>query len=517
MAGQICTALFNGKLTKATGSTKEAFDYVVGTIRLAGLLHDLGHGPFSHLFESCLKHLNLKVGDLATELKIPAKWLTRDAKSAYYDARLKHEHFSFALTKILAKDCRFDAQDVCSMLSDDFRPSNTMAKHLGTIAKLFSKTVEPESLKQCLKQVLSGEIDADRLDYLRRDSHFCGIRIAGIDLDHILASISLAVNGSFYIQLKRNAVPAIEQVLVSRKQMFNQVYNHRINASYDEVLLGVLYELFDDKKLKPPKTYSDFMVLTDEYIDQILVNEGVNSKKFKNGNLTELRKAFYLTRTTLERVHEVTVPAHRKVVETKKLSLMFNTKKTARILHQIELKEFTKLTRWGGKGNNSAIRVPSEIPDCPAMPINQESEVINSSLWQTNSVKIVVFEGYKKSAANRKLKQKSGRLSNPSFQKNLLQLQKRARGLTNEIKAAVRVTEALLRDSVVNLVLDKAKESADSTDVHQFLKSIPPKAKGGILTVYISDSDRTQLADKWQKKESWVTREKLLKQYLKVA
>ena len=135
--------------------TTEEIDALRSRVRLAGLLHDLGHGPFSHASEPVFPKL--------TELPLDWSWWKTKP-----DRRAVHEDYSVLLIQTMAKEGLFDeafAQDICSLIHKDLVASSF-------VTTLIKKV---PGLKSVLKGLISGEVDCDRMDYLLRDSYFCGV------------------------------------------------------------------------------------------------------------------------------------------------------------------------------------------------------------------------------------------------------------------------------------------------------------------------------------------------------
>lgn len=150
---------------------------------VAALLHDIGHGPYSHAFEHTFKVDHEKIG-----------------------ATLILEHPE--LRKIL------DQVDL------DF--ANDVA------AVILRKSKYP-----IIEQMISSQLDADRLDYLERDAYFTGAAYGHIDLDRLLRVATVINNQIVY---KVSGVPAIENFLLSRAHMHYQVYYHPKARAYEAIL-----------------------------------------------------------------------------------------------------------------------------------------------------------------------------------------------------------------------------------------------------------------------------------------
>jgi HD superfamily phosphohydrolase len=190
------------------------------TLRLAVLFHDLGHAPLSHASEGIMPPLSaLGVAPWARE---PSA-----RRAGHEDYTLK-----LVLDSGLAAEVR-----------RRFSPRGIEAEH---IAGLICGRVPPgaspyrsrgRDLLPVLRQVVSGELDADRMDYLQRDSFFTGVNYGKFDADWIVQNLAVVQREErVYLALQHRAVFAFEDFLLSRYHMFLSVYFHSTSVGY-EVLL----------------------------------------------------------------------------------------------------------------------------------------------------------------------------------------------------------------------------------------------------------------------------------------
>ena len=92
-----------------------------------------------------------------------------------------------------------------------------------------------------LSQLVSSELDVDRLDYLERDSYFCGTNYGNIDLEWILSNLQMhQVEGKLYLGLGRRALYTFDDFLLSRHHMNLMVYFHHKSIIYEEMLIRYL-------------------------------------------------------------------------------------------------------------------------------------------------------------------------------------------------------------------------------------------------------------------------------------
>ncbi|QLH07733.1 HD domain-containing protein [Nitrosopumilus ureiphilus] len=188
-------------------------------LRLSGLLHDIGHGPFSHLFEEIIQK-----------------------------RKFSHEDFG---RKIILKS------EIGDILSKN-----------GYDKKLVTTIAFGDSKFQYLNEIVSGTLSADMMDYLLRDGYFTGAEHAKIDHKRITQSLDVHKKK---LALERSALYSFESMMHSRYQMFKAVYFHKTVRAAEVMLLEAL-RLSDDEFGFTTFNLNEFVKLTDEYVLSTLVS-----------------------------------------------------------------------------------------------------------------------------------------------------------------------------------------------------------------------------------------------------
>lgn len=212
-----------------------------GRVQLAALVHDIGHGPFSHVSEEVFERL---AGGQSIHEKISA-------------AIVKHDP---AVSAALGED---NAEWIADLLT-----------HTGHANK-----------RSFERDVVSGPADIDKLDYLLRDSHYCGVNYGRYDLDKVIEAARrlddpYAHEG--YLAFHIDGVFALEEMLVARYHMNRQVYGHKTRIGIDNMLvrsmiLGVEEHLLPEFIFSPPEDpgesyVTDYLRFDDAEVVKTLCN-----------------------------------------------------------------------------------------------------------------------------------------------------------------------------------------------------------------------------------------------------
>jgi uncharacterized protein len=219
----------------ATGETAPSEGLVVETMRMAGLLHDVGHGPFAHFFDD---HV---LAGFAT----PA-----DARRPA-GKRLTHEDLSGQIIENelgpLLRGLRRAPGAVAER--DAFSDDETIDP--AWLSFLISKPAlaDPGMPRwvRWLQPLLSGVFTVDNLDYVRRDAYLTGVAVGPVDVERLRRYTFISERG---LTLFEPGLPALEMFLTSRRFMYQQVYFHRtvraIDLDLGEVFAPSIRAVFGD-------------------------------------------------------------------------------------------------------------------------------------------------------------------------------------------------------------------------------------------------------------------------------
>ena len=192
----------------------------IENIRLAALLHDIGHGPFAHIFEEVLQR------------------------------KKKASHEEIGRDLIL----KTEIGDVISKSGFD--------------KKLITKLAFGDSKFQFMNEIISGALSADMMDYLLRDGYFTGAEHAKIDHKRITQSLDVYQKK---LALEKSALYSFESMMHSRYQMFKAVYFHKTVRAAEVMLLESIRLAYDELGLSN-LSWNDYVCLTDDYVLEKLVS-----------------------------------------------------------------------------------------------------------------------------------------------------------------------------------------------------------------------------------------------------
>lgn len=218
-AMHVASKLFEAVCARAGLAEPYASRFKAG-VRMAVLCHDVGHMPLSHASES--------IAPRRATLKLP-KWV-----DAGGDGQASHEDFT---AKVLL-DSSLTAELSKALAPVGLDPEQVASLVVGSEPPKGSAFVENgRDWTPLLRSIVSGELDADRMDYLLRDSFYTGVQYGRYDLDWIAQNLVPAEkDGKVYLALAKTAAFAFEDFLLSRFHMFLSVYFHHTSVSFDHML-----------------------------------------------------------------------------------------------------------------------------------------------------------------------------------------------------------------------------------------------------------------------------------------
>lgn len=239
----VFNSLFRDQTSKEVQRLKES-------LRLGCLLHDIGHAPLSHSTESVMP--------MVSTLKLPKQFVDRERQATHEDYTIKSiidSSFTSAF-KGVTSEFGIDPKAIAELV-------------IGETSDPAYFTVGGINYFPLMHQLVSSEMDCDRMDYLLRDSYFCGVSYGKFDLDWIIDNMKVCVeSGEAYLGISERAISTFDDFLLSRFHMFMMVYFH-----YRAVCLEqMLQRYFDSCKTEYsiPSDIEAYLEHDDAYLMRVL-------------------------------------------------------------------------------------------------------------------------------------------------------------------------------------------------------------------------------------------------------
>lgn len=201
-------------------------------IRLAALLHDVGHAPFSHPSEEIM----------------PTNPRTRKP--------YKHEDYTTAIIQGSLKDVIENHQ--INRTNYEITAEQVAALIEGNASVLRNRIF--------WRVIISSQLDADKGDYLLRDSHHIGVKYGIYDHSRLMNTLALGIepeSGDVVLGVDEGGWHVAESIVIARYQMFTQVYFHKTRRAYDYHLKETMREVLKNNKLPTPKEIDKYLKLDD--------------------------------------------------------------------------------------------------------------------------------------------------------------------------------------------------------------------------------------------------------------
>lgn len=213
---------------------------LIQELRIAALLHDVGHGPLAHQFDSFA--IEIKEFKEKCKTESTQKYDKIITLADNQDGKLSHEQVSCIFIKEIIGELKNQTEselDADTTYKESIRMINA-----DSIIKIvekkyeFKNEINGQDIYPLLGSIISSSpIDADRMDYLLRDSYFSGVKYGIYDYGRLLMSfVPVKVNNSIYLAYKESGMDSILEFANARSSLYSQVYFHKTNRALSAML-----------------------------------------------------------------------------------------------------------------------------------------------------------------------------------------------------------------------------------------------------------------------------------------
>ena len=213
-------------------------------VECAALLHDIGHGPFSHTLESILRSwFGVDHVDITEQILLGEEEIFEEGERQFIDFP--------SVVEILDR-YKIDRKEIIALIRGDLKDD-----------------------RKYLAQLLNSPIDVDQLDYLLRDGYYTGVAYGTVDVNRFFQTLTVYDN---HLAIERKGVNVVESILMARGLMYSSVYFHK-TVRIAELMLSKAIEMMEDAEP------FEFYRYTDGEMFALLKSKG----KFQQEMVTKLK------------------------------------------------------------------------------------------------------------------------------------------------------------------------------------------------------------------------------------
>ncbi len=214
----------SGKVVENPNISQTVSEEDVEAVRLAGLLHDVGHGPFSHVFEHLLTK---KLGKTHEDMTV---WIIKNS----------------------------ELKDVLGKLGHN-------PEYIAEMAAGYL----PDRSKAFLNQIIRSSIDVDKLDFVVRDTYHTGAEYGFVDIFRLIHSFDV-LDGNLAVDI--GALSTLESFIIARIESFKSIYFHRVGRAVQIMLATALEKADPELGLSTFKTPEEYLDMDDYTVWTMLRN-----------------------------------------------------------------------------------------------------------------------------------------------------------------------------------------------------------------------------------------------------
>jgi HD superfamily phosphohydrolase len=233
------------KVTENPNISRLVSEDEADAVKVAGLLHDVGHGPFSHVFEQLLDRELGKTHEDMTE------WIIKNSE-----------------------------------LKETLRKNGYDAEEVGRLAT--GKLHKPK--KAFLDQIISSAVDVDKQDFIVRDSHHTGAEYGFIDIFRLIHALDVLEED---LAIDLGALSALESFIIARIESFKSIYFHRVGRAAQIMLATAMEKANDELGLTEFRTPAEYLAMDDYSVWTMLKNCKKSAPIIRNLERRRMLKCAY--------------------------------------------------------------------------------------------------------------------------------------------------------------------------------------------------------------------------------
>ncbi|MDR6487883.1 HD superfamily phosphohydrolase [Chryseobacterium vietnamense] len=270
---------------------KDEQEIILQELRLAALLHDIGHGPTSHKFDDFTVTGQKLLDILKTKKDVFNDFL------GYFENFINSKKIQNKKIEHELVSCVFVIKLIHDLKSNENLTNESLKIKKSIKVENILKMIDPEFLPDYeieiagknftnyFNSIIAGfPFDADRMDYLYRDSFYSGVKYGFFDQSRILASLLPVEHaGKFTLGIKKSGLDSIVRFIQSRNHLYTQVYFHKTNSATNAMLDFVFRHLNGQSVLDNIENYKGFEDFYCRNGDEYFFNTTLKDILEKNG------------------------------------------------------------------------------------------------------------------------------------------------------------------------------------------------------------------------------------------
>ncbi|MGV9141499.1 MAG: HD domain-containing protein [Promethearchaeota archaeon] len=214
-------------------------------LRMAALLHDVGHFPFSHTLE--FENISGKENQKEEENTRPFYYNNHENITTFI---IENSH----IKEILESDEDYEIDFISALIKGD------------------------STTNLILNNLIHWELDADRMDYILRDCYFTGVSFGGIDYKYLIENFKIIDEEDPHLEISYKAARSIENFLIARYSLYDRVYFHEKIRYFDYLLRELTLNFVD-------QVFPSYLISEKQFREELIENNAINFFDFNDNGV----------------------------------------------------------------------------------------------------------------------------------------------------------------------------------------------------------------------------------------